>query len=178
MILNSSGQIASWTQYNTLSSCAIDNPTRFLDGTSSFYGFGSCTGFYFMNKPSQEIVCGVIDYMECWTNATSPPIGRGNPTIWWYGPGMLTIGTQCYTKDYQGVFTKKNYTVQGNPGFASKEVYRIDRPEMAYGGWMPFGVQHYYPTTDLVDEWVIISISDEGIVTNIETYNTFSTTCP
>jgi len=178
VIWGNDGIIDSVTQYNTLSSCAIDNPTRFLDGTNSLYGFGGCPRFDFLNKPSQEIVCGVIDYMECWTNASQPPIGGGRPKIWWYGPGMLTIGTQCYTEDYLGEFTKKNYTVQGNPGFASKEVYRIDRPEMEFGGYMPFGVQHYYPTTDLVDEWVIISISDEGIVTNIEQYNTFSTTCP
>ena len=177
VIWGSDGIIDSVTQYNTLVSCTPDNPTRFLEGTGGVFSTG-CQGvtFDYPVKTSQEIVCAVIDFMECWSNAdpNTRTLGRSAPVAWWYGPGMLTIGTQCYTRDYLGVFTKKNYTTQGVPGFASKEVYRIDRPEVEFGGYMPFGLHRYKPV-DLVDDWVIVSMSNEGIVTDIEQYNTFPT---
>jgi len=178
IILNSSGQITEFTQYNTLASCTPPSPDMSKKGTGAFFSAG-VTGFTFSIpfKTSQEVVCGVIDFMQNWSNV-DPAVRTQSisaPEFWWFGPGNVAIGTQCYSKHPStGVFTKKNYNVQGTPGYATKEVYRIDQP---YGA-MPWGWGNYYPTSSLNDNYVIITMSNEGIVTNIETYNTISTTCP
>ena len=122
-------------------------------------------------------MCKVIDFMEDWGNAdpNTRTQHSQSPTIWWFGPGDIAIGTQCYRETPStGIFTKKNYTVNGTPGYATKEVYRTDQTNSS----MPWGWGNYYPVNSLSDSYVIISISNVGIVTNIEIYNTFSTTCP
>ena len=178
MILNSSGQIASWTQYNTLNACQ-GAPDRSLRGTA---GFASSLGlaaynFSFPAQTNDQLWCGVSAYMLEWS--TQDPDERRQgwqvPTVYWYGPGNFQVGTQLYSyNSLDDTYIPKNQSTGGQTGTPRKEVYKLG----SYWDGSLMGHGTYWNNNSAIgDEWFIVSTSGDGIITAIEQYNTFNPNC-
>lgn len=176
MILNSSGQIASWTQYNTLNACQGD-PDRSIQGTGALLGTLTLPTYNF-SYPAQtnnDLWCGISGWMQVWStlDPETRTKGWGAPEVWWYGPDNFEVGTQLYTYTSSFGYIRKNQSSAGNTGNPRKEIYRLWN-----GGLMnPFGT-YWSDNSSIDDSWFIVSTDGDGIVTAIEQYNTVNSNCP
>jgi hypothetical protein len=179
MILNSSGQIASWTQYNTLDTCQGD-PDMGRRGVESVWSTYLVAGvptanpynFNFMlpfnTSTNQSTVCNLIEYLTFWFNLDSEdrgPYGVGSRDFFWYGPNDFEVGTQLYVFDN----IAQEY-VPFQPAFNSRALFK------GTGGLSLPGVyngQLMDPPT-VPDEWYWVEISTLGVITSIDLYNTYS----
>jgi hypothetical protein len=179
MILNSSGQIASWTQYNTLDTCQGDPDMgrRGVESVWSTYLVAGVTtanpyNFNFMlpfnTSTNQSTVCNLIEYLTFWFNLDSEdrgPYGVGSRDFFWYGPNNFEVGTQLYVFDN----IAQEY-VPFQPAFNSRALFK------GTGGLSLPGVyngQLMDPPT-APDEWYWVEISTLGVITSIDLYNTYS----
>jgi len=181
MILNSSGQIASWTQYNTLDPCQGD-PDMSRRGVQSVQSNYLVAGvptanpynFNFMvpfnTSTNQSTVCNLIEYLTFWFNLDSEDrgaYGGGSRDFFWYGPNDFEVGTQLYVFDN----IAQEY-VPFQPAFNSRALFKgtVDlSPAAVYNG------QLMEPPT-APDEWYWVEISTAGLITSIDLYNTYSAT--
>ena len=179
MILNSSGVIASYTQYSTLTACQGD-PDRSLKGTGGFSTTLTLEGYNFSIpvQTNAQIWCGTKAYMEAWLLLDPNFRGMGwwVPEVFWYGPGNFQVGTQLYSYTNSLGFFKKNHNSEGLPGaYGRKEVYKLG--SYWNGTRVPIGGT-FTSNTNIEDEWFIVTTSNVGIITAIDQYNQLNPTCP
>jgi hypothetical protein len=179
MILNSSGQIASWTQYNTLDPCQGD-PDMGRKGVQSVQSNYLVAGvptanpynFNFMlpfnTSTNQSTVCNLIEYLTFWFNLDSEDrgaYGGGSRDFFWYGPNDFEVGTQLYVFDN----IAQEY-VPFQPAFNSRALFK-GTGDLSLPG--VYNGQLMVPPT-APDEWYWVEISTLGVITSIDLYNTYS----
>jgi hypothetical protein len=179
MILDSNGQIVSWTQYNTLDPCQGD-PDMSRKGVQSVqsnylvagvptanpYNFNFILPFN--TSTNQSTVCNLIEYLTFWFNLDSEDrgvYGGGSRDFFWYGPNDFEVGTQLYIFDN----IAQEY-VPFQPAFNSRALFKgtgdLSAPGVHNGQLM-------VPST-APDEWYWVEISTLGVITSIDLYNTYS----
>jgi hypothetical protein len=179
MILDSNGQIVSWTQYNTLDPCQGD-PDMSRKGVQSVesnylvagvptanpYNFNFILPFN--TSTNQSTVCNLIEYLTFWFNLDPEDrgaYGGGSRDFFWYGPNDFEVGTQLYIFDS----IAQEY-VPFQPAFNSRALFKGTGDLLAPG---VYNGQLMVPST-APDEWYWVEISTLGVITSIDLYNTYS----
>jgi hypothetical protein len=179
MILDSNGQIVSWTQYNTLDPCQGD-PDMSRKGVQSVesnylvagvptanpYNFNFILPFN--TSTNQSTVCNLIEYLTFWFNLDPEDrgaYGGGSRDFFWYGPNDFEVGTQLYIFDS----IAQEY-VPFQPAFNSRALFKGTGDLSAPG---VYNGQLMVPST-APDEWYWVEISTLGVITSIDLYNTYS----
>lgn len=179
MILDSNGQIVSWTQYNTLDPCQGD-PDMSRKGVQSVesnylvagvptanpYNFNFILPFN--TSTNQSTVCNLIEYLTFWFNLDPEDrgaYGGGSRDFFWYGPNDFEVGTQLYIFDS----IAQEY-VPFQPAFNSRALFKGTGDLLAPG---VYNGQLMVPLT-APDEWYWVEISTLGVITSIDLYNTYS----
>jgi len=187
MILGSNGQIASWTQYNTLSTCDVVQPPE---------EYGWVFGKYISNESpsdptipvitpylaeptdtSQEIVCKHKTAVEQFNNSALPQCPNqntcktsgSNSVKWrWYGPnqgGTETIQLGTIIRDSNG-----------NPHtFAQAGVYNAGQGPGV--GYIP-SMTYWPDITTMPDDWYVVITNNSGEVIVFQRINELSNSCP
>ena len=186
MIVNNSGIIQSYTQYNTLTQCMQNiPPDRMQRGqgsmSSSYKLNGTSTGnpynFNFsipFDPPATnvDLVCRMIPLLDFWISLPyedRSSYGGGMPEVWWYGPEDFTVGTQLYRED-DGEYPP--YT----SGYNRNWVFKTDGTPMG-PGLMYSGI--FRTPSEVPDKYIIVNVNTLGVITGITPYNSYNSgQCP
>ena len=182
MILNTSGIITSYTQYNTLASC-IGDPDRTIRMQGSISSSKTVNGVYTSNPYSfnfsvpfntatnQDMVCGVKNHLD-WIFAVPSEFrnayGGGFPQYYWYGPNDFAVGTQLYRLNSG---TGAYYTAGGPQNLPYIAVYKTTYANMG-AGTMFSGQFLDPPNVDAI--YKILNIDGNGIITSLTEYNDYT----
>ena len=181
MILNTSGIITSYTQYNTLASC-VGDPDLSIKMQSALSSSSTVNGVYtanpynfsfsvpFNTATNQDMICGVKNHLD-WIFATPSQgrtIGGGFPTYYWYGPNDFAVGTQLYRLNPG---TGAYYTAGGPQSLPHIAVYKTTYANMG-SGTMFNGQFLDPPNVDAI--YKILNINGNGVITSLTEYNDYT----
>lgn len=188
MILDNNGQIASWTQYNTLPTCDVVEPPEEYGWV--FYKYIS-NEFPYSDPPvpvitpylaeptdtSQEIVCKHKTAVEEFNNSVLPTcpnqntcksFGSSSQKWRWYGPnqgGTETIQLGTIIRDSNG-----------NPHtFAQAGVYNAAQGPTV--GYIP-SATYWSDIATMPDDWYVVITNNSGEVIVFQRINELSNSCP
>ena len=174
MIINSSGVIVTWTQYNTLASCSPANPNKTRKFNAGLWAASASPSIPSINYSSYgnntDLLCGIRTYITSFfSQSPAPGKGWSVKNVYWDGPNDIVIGTVLYGL-YSGVYT-----------LATNEAYiqTIENPD-AYGGNISYETgSNWTDISSIPDSYLLIKTNASGAVSEITQINTISNpSCP